>query len=134
MTSRKKEDFSRRFIDLLERERVPAKARQYYVRHLERWGSAFRQRPAEVDKKDFLEGHLRKLSHTAGVESFLVYQTADAVRLAHEVLLGEEWARRVDWVGNIMGISVRQFHVHDVCDSVDYGAFVRSGFGNVEVE
>ena len=29
----------------------------------------------------------------------MVCQAAEAVRLAHEVLLGEEWARRVDWEG-----------------------------------
>lgn len=46
-------------------------------------------RPAGVGKQDFLEGYLRKLSHTVGVEPFVVYQTAEAVRLAHEVLLGE---------------------------------------------
>ncbi len=99
MASDKKADFNRRFGDLLNSERIPEKARPYYIRHLERWGSAVRHRPAGVDKKDFLEGYLRKLSHTAGVEPFVVYQTAEAVRLAHEVLLGEDWARRVDWEG-----------------------------------
>jgi integron integrase len=99
MTSDKKEDFIRRFGDLLGRERIPEMARPYYIRHLERWGTAVRHRPAGVDKKDFLEGYLTKLSHTAGVEPFVVYQTAEAVRLAHEVLLGEDWTRRVDWEG-----------------------------------
>ncbi|WP_411825436.1 integron integrase [Luteolibacter sp. AS25] len=33
------------------------------------------------------------------LEPFVAYQTAEAVRLAHEVLLGEDWARRVDWEG-----------------------------------
>ncbi len=99
MTSHKKDEFSRGFQDLLVRERVPEKARPYYLRHLERWGAAFRLRPAGVAKKDFLEGYLKKLSHTVGVEPFVVYQTAEVVRLAHEVLLGEEWARLVDWEG-----------------------------------
>jgi len=138
MTSRKKEDFSRRFIDLLERERVPAKARQYYVRHLERWGSAFRQRPAEVDKKDFLEGYLRKLSHTAGVEPFVVYQTADAVRLAHEVLLGEEWARRVDWEGLLAEYRGGRFEVPGevVAETLDKlrDSWVAAGFPEEKVE
>jgi hypothetical protein len=56
MTSDKKEDFIRRFRDLLDGERIPEKARPYYIRHLERWGTAVRHRPAGVDKKDFLEG------------------------------------------------------------------------------
>jgi hypothetical protein len=56
MTSDKKEDFIRGFQDLLDRERIPEKARPYYNRHLERWGTAVRHRPAGVDKKDFLEG------------------------------------------------------------------------------
>ncbi len=99
MTSHKKDEFSRDFQDLLVRERVPERARPYYLRHLERWGAAFRQRPAGISKKDFLEGYLNKLSHTGGVEPFMVYQTAEVVRLAHEVLLGEEWARLVDWEG-----------------------------------
>ena len=43
MTSSKKEEFSRRFVDLLVKECVSEKARHYFVRHLEPWGSAFRQ-------------------------------------------------------------------------------------------
>lgn len=70
MTSDKKEEFSRRFQDLLVREGVPEKARPYYARHLERWGVAFRQRPANVEKHDFLEGYLKKLVHTDGVAPF----------------------------------------------------------------
>ncbi|MFD2258142.1 hypothetical protein ACFSSA_15785 [Luteolibacter algae] len=99
MTSGKKDEFLRDFQDLLVRERVPEKSRPYYLRHLERWGVAFRQRPAGISKKDFLEEYLNKLSHTAGTEPFVVYQTAEAVRMAHEVLLGEEWAHLVDWEG-----------------------------------
>lgn len=75
--------------DLLDSERVPERARPYYIRNLESWGAGVRGRPAGVGKQDFLEGYLRKLSHTVGVEPFVVYQTAEAVRLAHEVLLGE---------------------------------------------
>ena len=56
MASRKRDELSKRFEDLMEGERVPKKARPYYVRHLERWGAAFRQRPPEVGKQDFLEG------------------------------------------------------------------------------
>jgi integron integrase len=52
-----------------------------------------------MSKKDFLEGYLERLGHTAGVVPFVVYQTAEAIRLAHEVLLGEDWARSVDWEG-----------------------------------
>ena len=99
MTSRKKDEFSRCFKDLLIKERVPERAQPYYLRHLERWGVAFRQRPAGVSQQEFLEGYLNKLSHTDGVEPFMVHQTAEVVRLAHEVLLGEEWARLVDWEG-----------------------------------
>lgn len=99
MTSHKRDAFLRGFHELLAKERVPEKARPYYLRHLERWGVAFRQRPAGVSKQDFLDGYLNKLSHTAGIEPFMVYQTAEVVRLAHEVLLGEEWARLVDWEG-----------------------------------
>jgi hypothetical protein len=91
MTSSKKENFSRDFIKLLGKERISEKARPYYLRHLERWGVAFRQRPAEMGKKVFLEGYLQGLSHTAGVDPFVVYQTTEAIRLAHEVLLGEDW-------------------------------------------
>lgn len=97
MTSSKKADFLRNFNDLLNREGIPEKARLYYVRHLERWGVAVRQRPVEMGKGDFLEGYLSKLSHTREAGSFVVYQTIRAVRLAHEVLLGEEWARLVNW-------------------------------------
>ncbi len=84
MTSHKKDEFSRDFQDLLVRERVPEKARPYYLRHLERWGAAFRQRPAGISKKDSLEGYLNKLSHTGGVEPFMVCQTAEVVRLMRE--------------------------------------------------
>ena len=99
MTSYKKDDFLTDFMELLLREGVPEKARPYYFRHLERWGAAFRQRPTGVAKQDFLEGYLNNLSHTAGMEPFVIFQTAEVVRLAHEVLLGEEWARLVDWEG-----------------------------------
>jgi len=99
MTRSKKEEFSRRFWSLLVEEGVSEKARPYYMRHLERWGVAVRQRPVDVGKKDFLEGYLKTLVHTDGVAPFLAYQTAEAVRLAHEVLLQEDWAREVDWEG-----------------------------------
>ena len=99
MTSGKKEDFLRRFRELLVQRGVSEKARPYYERHLERWGAALRKRPEGVSKKDFLEGYLNELVHTKGVVTFVAWQTADAVRLAHEVLLGEEWTKEVDWEG-----------------------------------
>jgi hypothetical protein len=106
MTSSKKEDFSRGFVELLGKEGISEMARPYYLRHLERWGVAFRQRPAEMSKKDFLEGYLERLSHTAGVLPFVVYQTAEAIRLAHEVLLGEDWTQSVDcWDSSFPALS-----------------------------
>ena len=99
MTSNKKEEFSRQFMGLLVREGVSERARPYYMRHLERWGAAMRRRPAGMGRKDFLEGYLKELVHTKGVAAFVAHQTADAVRLAHEVLLAEDWAKEVDWEG-----------------------------------
>jgi hypothetical protein len=99
MTSSKKEDFSRDFLGLLGKEGISEKARPYYLRYLERWGVVFRLRPAEMSERDFLEGDLEGLSHTDGVEPFVVYQTTEAIRLAHEVLLGEEWPQLMDWEG-----------------------------------
>lgn len=113
MTSRKREEFSRRFDELLKVERVSEKARPYFVRHLERWGVAFRKRPVDVAKQDFLEGYLNELVHTKRAEPFVVYQTAEAVRLAHEVLLGEEWTRLVDWEGLRSGYGGDRFDVHE---------------------
>ena len=93
------EEFFRLFQDLLAKERVPEKVRPYYHKHLERWGLAFRRRPVGLAKQDFLDEYLIQLSHTAGVRTIEVRQTAEVVRLAHEVLLREDWARLVDWNG-----------------------------------
>ncbi|MFK7851435.1 MAG: integron integrase, partial [Akkermansiaceae bacterium] len=75
------------------------RARPYYARHLERWGQAFRKRNKEQSKKDFLEEYFKKLSNIVGVGAFMANQALDAIRLAHDVLLGEKWAGRVDWEG-----------------------------------
>ncbi|MCH7228067.1 integron integrase [Haloferula sp. A504] len=37
--------------------------------------------------------------HTEGVRAFQARQVLEAIRLAHEVLLNEEWTRKVDWEG-----------------------------------
>ncbi len=99
MASCSREEFFRLFQDLLAKERVPEKVRPYYHKHLERWGLAFRRRPVGLAKQDFLDEYLIQLSHTAGVRTIEVRQTAEVVRLAHEVLLREDWARLVDWNG-----------------------------------
>ena len=99
MTRSKREDFRRRFEDLMEKVGVAPKARPYYHRHLERWGQALRRRPAGQSAPDFLEGYFEELIHTDGVERFQVRQALEAVRLAHEVLLEEEWAKQMDWEG-----------------------------------
>lgn len=138
MASDKKEAFLGIFRDLLEKERVAEKARAYYVRHLERWGGAFRQRPAGMAKKDFLEGYLRELSHTAGVEPFMVYQAVEAVRLAHEVLLGEEWAQEVDWEGLRSEYRTDRFEVQGevVAETLDKlrDGWKAAGFSEEKVE
>jgi integron integrase len=99
VASRKKEEFQRDFLNLLAQQQVPERFRRYYVRHLERWGLALRSKPKETPKEDFIEGYFIQLIHTQGISAVVVLQAVEAVRLAHDVLLGEEWAGRMDWEG-----------------------------------
>lgn len=82
---------------LLER-RVSEKVRPYFMRHLENWGVALRVRPSGVSKEDFLDGYITKLVHTGWMRPFQISQAVEAIRLAHGVLLEEDWAKRVDWM------------------------------------
>ena len=97
MTSYKKADFFADFMHLLIRKKVPDKVQPFYLRHLERWGAAFRQRPEGTLREDFLDEYLNKLSHIPGVEPFVIFQTAEVIRMAHEDLLREDWVQLVDW-------------------------------------
>ncbi|MCH7228547.1 hypothetical protein MLD59_20570, partial [Verrucomicrobiaceae bacterium E54] len=92
-------------------ERVAERARPYYLKHLERWGAALRARPSETSKQDFLEGYFEKLIHTEGVQAFQARQVLEAIRLAHEVLLNEEWTSDLGRAG--AGAWISEFQISD---------------------
>jgi integron integrase len=87
-----------RYIDLLDRERVPEKARPYYMRHVERFIAAFPgRRLSSLDKAEISE-YLQGLARQPRLATWQFQQQVDALYLLLIKLNEHAEARKVDWL------------------------------------
>ncbi len=86
-----------RYLDLLQRRRVPERFRPWYMRHVEEFIAAFPGRRLSQLSRDEIEGYLQKLAGNPSLKGWHVKQRVDALRLLLVDLTGNRHAREVDW-------------------------------------
>ncbi len=86
-----------KYLDLLEKEGIPERFREWYVRHVERFVRAFPGRKmADLDREE-ISGYLNEIVSDPKAKPWLVRQKVDALRLLLVVLAGNREAREIDW-------------------------------------
>ncbi|HHJ38050.1 MAG TPA: integron integrase [Methylothermaceae bacterium] len=86
-----------RYLDLLQRRRVPEQFWPWYVRHVERFLAAFPGRRLSRLSRDEISDYLQKLASDPSLKDWHVRQRVDALRLLLVDLIGNRHAREIDW-------------------------------------
>ena len=86
-----------RYLDLLQRRKVPEKFWPWYVRHVEAFLAAFPGRRLSRLTREEINDYLQKLASNPSLKDWHVRQRVDALRLLLVDLIGNRHAPEIDW-------------------------------------
>jgi hypothetical protein len=76
---------------------VPEPARKWYFGHLKAWGDCCRREGLGEGYPALLTRYLSDKSVRTDSEGWKIGQIIEAIRIAHEKVLDEDWTRNLDW-------------------------------------
>ena len=95
--SEAKKSFRIHFERVMAEVGVPEPARKWYFSHLKAWGDFCRREGLGEGYPVLLERYLTDKSVRTVLKGWQIGQIIEAIRLAHEKVMEEGWARDLDW-------------------------------------